>query len=51
MYSPITLAGNRLFVYEVAGLNQNDNTDSLDYSIRQRQHQTLQWDCPRSNCF
>jgi ferredoxin--NADP+ reductase len=35
MYSPSTLAGNRLFVYEVAGLNQNDNTDSLDYSIRQ----------------
>jgi len=32
---PSTLAGNRLFVYEVAGLNQNDNTDSLDYSIRQ----------------
>jgi ferredoxin--NADP+ reductase len=35
MYSPSTLAGNRLFVYEVAGLNQHDNTDSLDYSIRQ----------------
>jgi len=35
MYSPSTLAGSRLFVYEVAGLNQNDNTDSLDYSIRQ----------------
>ena len=35
MYSPSTLAGNRLFVYEVAGLNQNDKTDSLDYSIRQ----------------
>ncbi|GCA78781.1 ferredoxin--NADP reductase [Microcystis aeruginosa] len=35
MYSPSTLAGNRFFVYEVVGLNQNDNTDSLDYSIRQ----------------
>ncbi len=23
MYSPSSLAGNRLFVYEVAGLNQN----------------------------
>jgi sulfite reductase alpha subunit-like flavoprotein len=35
MYSPITAADNRLFVYEVAGLSQNDNTDNLDYSIRQ----------------
>jgi ferredoxin--NADP+ reductase len=35
MYSPSTLAGNRFFVYEVVGLNQNDNTGSLDYSIRQ----------------
>ena len=25
---------NRLFVYEVVGLSQNDNTDNLDYSIR-----------------
>ena len=25
---------NRLFVYEVVGLSQNDKTDNLDYSIR-----------------
>jgi ferredoxin--NADP+ reductase len=27
-------AGNRLFVYEVVGLNQNTSTDGLDYAIR-----------------
>ncbi|MEG3435786.1 ferredoxin-NADP reductase [Pannus brasiliensis CCIBt3594] len=35
MYSSSTAAGNRLYVYEVVGLSQNGNTDSLDYSIRQ----------------
>lgn len=34
MYSP-TGAGNRVFVYEVEGLSQNQETDRLDYSIRQ----------------
>lgn len=42
MYSPGTVAtsasttdfGNRLFVYEVVGLCQNGETDSLDYPIR-----------------
>ncbi|MEB3250300.1 MAG: phycobilisome linker polypeptide, partial [Merismopediaceae bacterium] len=32
MYS--TDAANRLFVYEVAGLNQSSLTDGLDYQIR-----------------
>ncbi|MEG3435787.1 phycobilisome linker polypeptide [Pannus brasiliensis CCIBt3594] len=35
MYTASTAADNRLFVYEVAGLSQNTETDSLDYSIRQ----------------
>ncbi len=34
MYSPGAFAGKRLYVYEVAGLSQNGNTDGLDYSIR-----------------
>jgi sulfite reductase alpha subunit-like flavoprotein len=35
MQSPSSATENRFFVYEVAGLSQNDDTDSLDYSIRQ----------------
>lgn len=35
MYSSSTAAENRLYVYEVVGLSQNGNTESLDYSIRQ----------------
>jgi sulfite reductase alpha subunit-like flavoprotein len=35
MQSPCNAAENRFFVYEVVGLSQNDNTDNLDYSIRQ----------------
>lgn len=30
-----TIAGNRLFRYEVTGLRQNDRTDLSNYSIRQ----------------
>jgi sulfite reductase alpha subunit-like flavoprotein len=35
MYTASSAVDNRLFVYEVAGLSQNTNTDSLDYAIRQ----------------
>lgn len=43
MYSPSVVASsagssnneNRLFVYEVVGLSQNGNTDSLNYPVRQ----------------
>jgi ferredoxin--NADP+ reductase len=35
MYTATTGADNRLFVYEVSGLSQNTETDSLDYAIRQ----------------
>lgn len=30
-----SIAGNRLFRYEVKGLRQNDQTDLTNYSIRQ----------------
>ena len=33
--SRMSAAGNRLFVYEVAGLSQNPMTDGLDYAVRQ----------------
>lgn len=35
MYTASTATDNRLFVYEVEGLSQNSDTDSLDYTIRQ----------------
>jgi hypothetical protein len=34
-FSETTPSSNRLFVYEVEGLKQNEETDKNDYSIRQ----------------
>jgi sulfite reductase alpha subunit-like flavoprotein len=35
MRAQTTLSSNRVFVYEVAGLRQNDETDQNTYAIRQ----------------
>ena len=35
MRAQTTFSSNRVFVYEVAGLRQNDETDQNTYAIRQ----------------